>query len=300
MLALTGATIAALTATFLAVFSAGGLSALELAMAACFLVTLPWTAIGFWNAALGWWLLRRGPEGLAAAAPCLASAWAGERLRSRTAIAVPVRNEEPAGLFDKLERLVADFEGHPEAGRLELFLLSDSSDPAVAAEEQARFAGLQARHGRSLALHYRRRARNDDKKLGNLRDFAARWGERFEFLVVLDADSLMSAAAVLRLVRLMQANPRIGILQTLAVGLPSRSAFTRLFQFGMRHGMRAHTLGAAWWQGDAGPFWGHNAILRMAPWRRHCALPHLPGRPPWGGLILSHDQVEAVLMRRAG
>src|SRR5690606_2670589 len=106
--------------------------------------------------------------------------------------------------------------------------------------------------------------------------------------------------AVLRLVRVMQAQPQVGILQTLAVGLPSRSAFTRLFQFGMRHGMRAHTLGAAWWQADSGPYWGHNAILRLEAYRRHCRLPRLPGRPPLGGFILSHDQAEAVLMRRAG
>lgn len=300
MLALTGASVAGLFAAFLAVFAAGGLTALELAMAGCFLLTLPWTLLGFWNAAAGWMLLRRGEAGLAAAAPLVASDWRDQRLGARTALAVPVYNEAPAGVFDKLDRLLADFAGRPEATQVELFLLSDSNDPEIAAEEEARFAELQARHHGSLRLHYRRRDRNDDKKVGNLRDFAERWGERFEFLLVLDADSLMSAPAVLRLVRLMQANPRVGILQTLAVGLPSRSAFARLFQFGMRHGMRAYTLGSAWWQGDEGPYWGHNAILRLAPWRAHCALPHLPGRPPWGGLILSHDQVEAVLMRRAG
>jgi membrane glycosyltransferase len=98
----------------------------------------------------------------------------------------------------------------------------------------------------------------------------------------------------------MEANPRLGILQTLVVGLPARSAFARIFQFGMRHGMRTHTLGAAWWQGDAGPYWGHNAIIRLAPFIRHCALPVLSGKGPLSGPLLSHDQVEAVLMRRAG
>ncbi len=119
-------------------------------------------------------------------------------------------------------------------------------------------------------------------------------------MVVLDADSLMTGPALTRLVRLMDAHPRLGILQTLVTGLPSRSAFARLFQFGMRHGMRSYTTGSAWWQGDGGPYWGHNAILRLAPFRAHCRLPTLPGRPPFGGRVLSHDQVEAVLMRRAG
>jgi membrane glycosyltransferase len=98
----------------------------------------------------------------------------------------------------------------------------------------------------------------------------------------------------------MQAHPEIGILQQLIVGLPNLSPFPRLFQFGMRHGMRAFTIGSAWWHGDCGPYWGHNAVIRVAPFMAHCRLPTLPGGPPLGGRVLSHDQVEAVLMRRAG
>ena len=110
----------------------------------------------------------------------------------------------------------------------------------------------------------------------------------------------MSARTILTMVRMMEAHPRLGILQSLVVGAPAASAFARIFQFGMRHGMRSHTIGAAWWQGDCGPYWGHNALIRMTPFRRYCRLPVLPGRPPLGGHILSHDQVEATLMRRAG
>ncbi len=119
-------------------------------------------------------------------------------------------------------------------------------------------------------------------------------------MIVLDADSLMSAAAMLRLVRVMQANPTLGILQSLVVGKPSGSAFTRIFQFGMRHAMRMQTVGSAWWQGPAGPFWGHNAIIRVQPFVDHCVLPVLSGRGPLSGQILSHDQVEAAMMRGAG
>ena len=104
----------------------------------------------------------------------------------------------------------------------------------------------------------------------------------------------------MRLVHIMQAHPKIGILQSLVVGAPAASGFARIFQFGMRHGMRAYTMGSAWWIGDCGPFWGHNALVRIAPFLEHCGLPILPGEPPLGGHVLSHDQVEATLMRRAG
>ena len=99
---------------------------------------------------------------------------------------------------------------------------------------------------------------------------------------------------------MMQAHPKIGILQSLVVGMPSASAFARIFQFGMRHGMRAYTMGQAWWVGDCGPFWGHNALVRIKPFHEQCDLPMLPGKPPLGGHVLSHDQVEATLMRQAG
>jgi membrane glycosyltransferase len=147
---------------------------------------------------------------------------------------------------------------------------------------------------------YRRRTSNEGFKAGNVRQFLTHQGRDHDFYLPLDSDSLMSAETILRMVRIMQAHPRLGILQSLVVGTPAASGFARLFQFGMRHGMRSHTLGAAWWQGDCGPYWGHNALVRVRPFRRRCRLPVLPGRPPLGGHVLSHDQVEAALMRRAG
>jgi membrane glycosyltransferase len=110
----------------------------------------------------------------------------------------------------------------------------------------------------------------------------------------------MSGETIVKLVRMMQAHPRLGLVQSLVVGMPSSSAFARIFQFGMRHGMRSYTMGQAWWVGDCGPFWGHNAVVRIKPFMEDCELPLLPGKPPLGGHVLSHDQVEATLMRRAG
>jgi membrane glycosyltransferase len=218
----------------------------------------------------------------------------------RIAIVMPVHDEDPASVFRSLRATVASLDATGRSRAFDIFLLSDTQDERLASAERTLFAAWKRSDRRPGRLHYRRRLEKSGFKAGNLRDFCNRWGRTYDFMIVLDADSALSGAAILRLVGLMQANPKLGILQTLVVGLPSMGAFTRMFQFGMRHGMRAYTMGSAWWQGDAGPYWGHNAIIRLAPFIEHCRLPRVPGRPPLGGEVLSHDQAEAVLMRRAG
>jgi membrane glycosyltransferase len=163
----------------------------------------------------------------------------------------------------------------------------------VAAAAEARAIAAAAPAGR---LHYRRRANNHGFKAGNLMDFLDHHAGRAELAVVLDADSQMTAAAVLRLVRTLRDDPRLAIVQHLTVGLPSAAGFPRLFQFGMRAGMRSWARAAAWWQGDEACYWGHNAALRIAPIRAHARLAPLPD----GSLILSHDQIEAAQLAGAG
>jgi len=138
--------------------------------------------------------------------------------------------------------------------------------------------------------------RGDGYKAGNIWDFCKRWGASHEFAITLDADSFMTGESILRYVRIMQVEPRLGILQSLVIGMPSTSAFARVFQFGMRLGMRSYTVGSAWWQADCGPYWGHNALIRVGPFREHGRLDALPD----GSAILSHDQVEAVRLHAAG
>ena len=170
----------------------------------------------------------------------------------------------------------------------------------VAALEEKDFSSLEQKWRGRIPVTYRRRTENTAFKAGNFWDFCERWGDRHEFAVTLDTDSFMTAAAILRMVRIMQNEPRLGILQGLVVGLPSTSAFARIFQFGMRLGMRSWTIGSAWWQGDCGPYWGHNAAIRIAQFKAHCHIPKLPEGGVLGGYVLSHDQIEAALMRRAG
>ncbi len=265
----------------------------------CVMVATPWIAIGFWNAVIGLVLSHVARDGLATAAPFLTRAPDTSPITSRTAILMTLRNEDPARAIARLRAVKADLDATAAGGQFDYFLLSDTSLPAIAAAEEQEVACWREEEG-TRRIHYRRRELNTGFKAGNVRDFCLRWGEAYDHMLPLDADSVMGAQTVLAMVRILDRNPRIGILQSLVVGMPSASAFARIFQFGMRHGMRCYTLGATWWTGDCGPFWGHNALIRIAPFRDHCHLPVLPGAPPLGGPILSHDQVEAVLMRRAG
>lgn len=265
-----------------------------------FAVTLPWSVIGFWNAAIGFVIMRFARDPAATVNPLAASIRGDEPVTASTAILMCIRNESPDQVTRNLEPLMAGLEKSSVAHLFHVYLLSDSSDPGIIADETSCFDAFIAKWQGTIPVTYRRRAVNTAFKSGNIRDFCERWGNNHEFAIMLDADSFMPTEAVLRLIRIAQANPTLGILQTLIIGLPSVSAFARVFQFGMRLGMRSYTLGATWWQGDCGPYWGHNAIIRLAPFIAHCHMPVLPGNGPLSGAILSHDQVEAVLMRRAG
>jgi len=280
--------------------AARGWSAASGLFLALFLVGLPWTLIGFWNAAVGFLIARLSADPVALTNPALRITPKDSPILSRTAVCLAVRHEDVGQVFARLDAMVRDIAAAPWADAFDFHVLSDSARPEIATAEEVAFARLKDGHPRAACLHYRRRAVNTGFKAGNLREFAE-WGQgRYDHMIVLDADSVMSAASMLRLVRAMQANPALGILQTLVVGQPSCSAFTRIFQFGMRHAMRMQTIGSAWWQGPAGPFWGHNAIIRLQPFVDHCVLPRLSGGGPLGGQVLSHDQVEAAMMRGAG
>ena len=277
-----------------------GLDLLDAAAAMLFVLAMPWIVVGAINASIGLLIGLWSRDPAAFVCPAVGRAQSEPTERPRTAILLPIHEEESAVVFRHIGALLRSLDETGSSAEFELFVLSDTQDAAAAAEEERHFAALRATAARPQAVHYRRRRENSAHKTGNLWDFLDRQGANFRYGLVLDADSLMDAGAVNRLVRIMEASPEIGILQQLTVSLPSRSPFSRLFQAGMRPGMRVHALGAAWWQGDCGPYWGHNALIRLAPFIAYCRIDPLPGRPPFGGRVLSHDQVEAVLMRRAG
>jgi len=293
-------TIASLLWLAAVMLSAGGFDALDLAILALFALTLPWLVIGFWNGTIGFLIMRFARDPVALAVPVATRVRGDEAIVASTAILLCVRNEAPEPVIGRIEPLLNSLSASGYADRFHLYVLSDTDDPAIAEAEAEGFAGVAERFDGRLGITYRRRTANLGYKAGNIQDFCDRWGRDHAFAVILDADSVMTTEAVLRLVRIMQADPNLGILQGLVVGLPSTSAFARIFQFGMRLGMRSYTIGGAWWQGDCGPYWGHNAVLRLAPFMAHCRLPPRPEGGPLGGYLLSHDQIEAVLMRRGG
>lgn len=294
------ATLGLLLAGMVHLLSAGGWTVTDGVILAAFLFGAPWTVLGFWNAVIGFWLLHGGRDARAEVAPFASAGDAAGRLSVRTAVLMTLRNEDPARAFTRLRVVKDSLDATGEGAHFDYFILSDTNDAAVAAAEQElaeRWAAEVSEDGRIV---YRRRIDNAGFKAGNVRDFCDRWGDAYELMLPLDADSVMTGEAILKLTRIMQAHPRLGILQSLVVGMPSESAFARIFQFGMRHGMRPYTMGSAWWGGECGPFWGHNAMVRIKPFREQCHLPLLPGKAPLGGAVMSHDQVEATLMRRAG
>jgi len=274
--------------------------ALHIALLALFALTLPWMVVGFWNAIIGLLLCQLSTNPTAAVLPSEMDITDTEPLTCSTAILLCIRNETPERLERNLDTMLKGLVVPGIGEHFHIYVLSDTNDVAVAAQEQACFEAMKQRWLNQIAITYRCRDNNTGYKAGNIEDFCQRWGDQHDFAITLDADSFMTSGAIVRLVRMMQANPRLGILQGLVVGLPSTSAFTRLFQYGMRLGMRSYTMGSAWWQSDCGPYWGHNAVIRLAPFIEHCGLPVLKMRNGGTRHILSHDQIEAVLMRRAG
>ncbi|MEM8792042.1 MAG: glucans biosynthesis glucosyltransferase MdoH [Pseudomonadota bacterium] len=298
VLAINLATLAALTWCLVNVFSVGGWATSDLIIAGCFFIGAPWTIMGFWNAVIGFALLHFSRNGLAAAAPHITQDLGEGTLTTRVAVAMTIRNEDANRAYDRLAEVRRSLNATGHGLAYDFFVLSDSSEPDTIELEERLFHARRAELGGARA-QYRRRAVNTGFKAGNVREFLANQGRDYDLYLPLDSDSLMSGETIVRMTRIMEAHPRLGILQSLVVGTPTSSAFARIFQFGMRHGMRSFTMGAAWWQGDCGPYWGHNALIRVKPFRRFCRLPTLPGRPPLGGHVLSHDQVEAAMMRRA-
>jgi membrane glycosyltransferase len=296
---LVGSTIAILLALTGYALSAGGFGIADGLILLCFGLTMPWSVIGFWNAAIGFIIMRFARDPVAAVLPSVAGMRADEPITASTAITMFVRNEPPDRVIRNLDAMLREIELAGAAGSFHLYVLSDTSVSEIATLEETGFAALAAQWQGRIAVTYRRRAVNTGFKAGNFWEFCERWGQQHEFAVTLDTDSFMTATAIMRMVRVIQSDAKLGILQGLVVGLPSTSAFARIFQFGMRLGMRSWTIGSAWWQADCGPYWGHNAVIRIAPFLAHCRIRQLPDGV-LGGHVLSHDQIEAALMRRAG
>ncbi len=270
---------------------------LRAAMFLLFVSCFTWIAVPFWIATLGLILLvfRIDPLSLERKRPLQPG---GAKVKRRTAVVMPVYNEHPEQVFAAMAAMYDDINALPEGDLFDFFILSDSRKEECVKREAQLWDAMHAA-GRER-LYYRRRENNTAKKAGNIEDFVVRWGDYYESMVVLDADSLMTAETIRSLALLMEANPEAGLIQTNPRVVFAETLFARLIQFACRLYGPLFSYGAAFWHGAQSNYWGHNAIVRIAAFRAHCGLGDLPGKPPLGGPILSHDFVEAALLSSAG
>jgi membrane glycosyltransferase len=286
------------SAAMYSILSANGLSPLEGLILLLFALTLAWISIAFWTALVGFVLqllhldplsLRRG-DGDGHGAP----------LHTRVAVVMPVHNEDPGRVLAGLEAVYLDLQAVGQGSAFDFYLLSDTTDTEIAGRELQLWHPLRRRLRGDSQLFYRRRNSNEGRKAGNIADFCCRWGANYECMVVLDADSLMSGELLMRLAREMQVCPTVGMIQTMPVLVRQETLFGRFLQFASSlHGPMLAS-GLSFWQVETANYWGHNAIIRTRAFLDCCGLPKLPGAAPLGGEILSHDFVEAALMRRGG
>ncbi len=277
------------------VLQVGGVTVLEAMVLALFLILLAWVAFSFSSAVAGFFvLLAYRPD-----EDALASATEPPAIASRTAMLLPTYNEDAHRLTARLRAIIESLNATSHGKLFDWFVLSDSTDPDIwVAEEKALLALREAVGG--PRLYYRHRADNTARKAGNISEWITRFGASYDFMIVLDADSLMTGQTIVRLVHAIEANPTAGLVQTLPMIVNARSLFSRVQQFAGRLYGPIIAAGVAWWHGSESNYWGHNAIIRVRAFAEAASLPQLRGRRPFGGHILSHDFVEAALMRRAG
>ena len=266
-------------------------SLMGVVLTAIFAMLFVWIALAFTSAVAGLisMMLGTDPLGLRAPAP---------PPRFRTALLMPVYNESVTHWRATLSAMRASFEAAGASGQFDIFLLSDTTDPAIREAEGQ--AALALREASGPAVFYRHRPDNKGRKAGNIEEWVRRFGAGYEQFLILDADSLMEAGTVVRLAAAMERHPDVGLIQTLPLLHGGETLFARLQQFAGQVYGPLIAQGLAWWSGADGNYWGHNAMIRTRAFASAAGLPRLPGRKPFGGDILSHDFVEAALMRRAG
>ncbi len=275
---------------------------LQYGQIALFCLLSAWVVTGFMTAMMGFYVMLRGDAHALSARKVQNNPLADD---VRTAVIMPICNEDVTTVFAGLRATCESIALTKHTKSFDVFVLSDSYDPEIQAAERAAWEELRA----NLAVHpeqpqvevyYRLRTRRTHRKAGNVADFCRRWGKDYRYMIVLDADSVMSGDCIVSMVKLMEANPKAGIIQTTTQAIGHVTLHARAQQFASRVTGRLFTLGMQFWQLGESHYWGHNAILRVAPFMEHCALAPIKGTGGMSGGIMSHDFVEAALMRRAG
>ncbi len=275
-----------------------GISGLEWVLLVLFVILFTQISVGFVTAMLGYYVINRGGDRQRITRTI---DWNTEEVPlATTAIVMPVFNEDVSRVFEGLRVIYRSLEATGKLEHFDFFILSDSNKPNQWIQEEVAWAELCKQVNGFGRIFYRKRRQQINKKAGNVADFLRRWGKRYRYMVVLDADSIMTGEAIVKLVAMMEKNPQTGLIQTAPRLIYGESLYARMQQFANRLYSPIFLAGLNYWQQQDGNYWGHNAIIRVQPFMDHCALPDLPGSEPFGGRILSHDFVEAALMRKAG
>lgn len=270
---------------------------LELGITVLFVILFSWISLGFWTAVAGFFALTLG-RGKYNISHLLNNEQ--ETPLPKTAIVVPICNEDVPRVFAGLRATYRSLKKAGTLNHFEFFILSDTNDPDIWVQEEQAWANWCHDENDHSRIHYRLRRTRIKRKTGNLADFCRRWGANFRYMIVFDADSFMSGETLTNMVHIMERRHQVGILQTVPYSINRSSLYARVQQFGNHVYGPLFAAGLNFWQMGDGYYWGHNAIIRMAPFMEHCGLERLPGKAPMGGEILSHDFVEAAYMRRAG
>ena len=277
------------------VLQVGGVTVLEALVLMLFVVLFAWIAFSFVSAIAGFAMVlfrKCDALGIDAAAPL-------PIIASRNAMLLPTYNENPYQIMARMRAIHESVEETKAGAQFDWFVLSDTTDPAIWVAEEKAMIALRNDTGASR-LFYRHRPKNTARKSGNIEDWVQRFGAGYDHMIILDADSLMAGDTIVRLVAAMERHMGVGLIQTLPIIVNGRSLFARLQQFAGRLYGPVIAAGIAWWHGSEGNYWGHNAIIRVRAFAEQGGLPKLTGPKPFGGHILSHDFIEAALMRRGG
>ncbi|MBB2202676.1 glucans biosynthesis glucosyltransferase MdoH [Gluconacetobacter tumulisoli] len=278
------------------VLNSMGVSILGVVLLVLFVLLFQWIALAFTSAVGGFVsLLRQGGLGLGVSRDGTLPA-----LSTRTALLMPTYNESPGRVMAGVRAMYDSLAATGQLDAFDVFILSDTTNPDIWVEEEAAFLALRDATGGHDRIFYRRRPVNTERKAGNIAEWVRRFGGAYPQMVTLDADSLMAGEAVVRIAAAMERHPGVALIQTLPEIVNGTTLFARMQQFAGRVYGPLIAHGIAWWHGAEGNYWGHNAIIRTRAFAEQAGLPHLPGRKPFGGHILSHDFVEAALMRRGG
>ncbi len=272
------------------VVSVSRTTSLQYVLLALFTINFSWIALAFTSAILGFFGVLFG----------VGRAQRAESLQHRTVVVMPIYNESSSRTFAAVAAIRESVEATGLGDHFDYFIVSDTTNPDIWISEERAFLALRERLGPDARVYYRHRPKNHHRKAGNIADFVTRWGGHYESIIVLDADSLMTGSCIVRLAAAMEADPDAGIIQSLPLIINRNTFFARLQQFAARVYGPVIATGLAMWSGRDGNYWGHNAIIRTRAFAEHCGLPDLKGKPPFGGHVLSHDFVEAALIRRAG